>query len=167
MIEEQNLILFICFLRDFLLLSSATICNGIRYNSKGDRLIFKEITGPQVIDLESFISGGENEGKKTLTSVVEKDYNWTLFGTCCFAGANDELVVAVSDWEDLHFWSVPEGRFDSSSPINQQIMHFTVDDHQIRGIFYSKHRSALISCGGLKNCLNFKWKMIPEFPHCI
>jgi len=69
----------------------------MRYDSKGDRLIFLETNGPQVIDLASFISGGgENQGKKKLTSTVEKGHRWTVNnGVCCFAGANDELVVAA------------------------------------------------------------------------
>ena len=100
--------------------------------------------GPQVIDLESFISGGKNEGKKTLTSTVKNVHNWApINGVCCFAGANDELVVAASQCDDLHVWSVPESRFDYST-IHRQIMHFTFeDDQKITGIFYNKHRSAL------------------------
>ena len=95
-----------------------------------------ETTCPQVIDLASFISGGEDEGKKKLTSTVEKNHNWAVSGVCCFAGANDELVVAASLLDDLHFWSVPEG----GSAVNQQIMHlkFADDDQQIIGVFYSK-----------------------------
>ena len=76
----------------------AGLCSvGIRYNSKGERLILMETAGPQVIDLTSFIDGGENEGKKTLASVVEKNHNLEENGVCCcFAGASEELVVAAS-----------------------------------------------------------------------
>ena len=127
-----------------MLLSSADrICNGIRYNSNGDRLIFLDTAGPRVIDLESFISGGGDEGKKKLTSAIEKDHRWVSNGVCCFAGANDELVVAASYSNDLHVWSVPQGRFDSSS-IHQQIMQLTFKDQQIKGVFYNKHRSTLV-----------------------
>ena len=44
-------------------------------------------TGPQLINLASFISGDELKGKKSLTSTVEKDHNWADNGVCCFAGA--------------------------------------------------------------------------------
>ena len=65
---------------------------------------------------------------------------------CCFAGASDELVVAASFNDDLHVWSVPEGRLVSSA-VNQQIMHLTFDDNQyVSGVFYNKHRSTLVSC---------------------
>ena len=120
---------------------------GIRYDSKGDRLIYMENAGPQVIDLASFISGGENEGKKKLTPTVEKDHNWADNGACCFAGANDELVVAASRNRHLHVWSVPEGRFDRST-IHRQTMHLTFDDDQdVSGVFYNKHRSTLVLWG--------------------
>ena len=116
----------------------------MRYDSKGDRLIFLETGGPQVINLASFISGGgENVGKKKLASTVEKNHNWEVNGVCCFAGANDELVVAASLFDDLHVWSVPEDR----SAVNQQIMHLKFADHLINGVFYSKHCGALVSSG--------------------
>jgi len=111
-----------------------------------------EPAGPQVIHLASFNSRCEDEGKKKLTSSIEKDHSWRVYGTCCFARENDELVVAASLWDDLHVWSVPEGCFNSSAD-NQQIMHLTFDDQEIHEVFYSKERSALISCGGF-NLIN-------------
>ena len=106
----------------------------------------EEDAGPQVVDIAAFQSGGKSEGKKTLTTPDQMDRDRSFF-TCCFAGANDELVVAVSDWEDLHFWSVPEGRFDRST-IHRQTMHLTFDDDQdVSGVFYNKHRSTLVSWG--------------------
>ena len=119
--------------------------------------------GPQVIDLASFISGDENEGRKKLASVIEKDHNWTEHGTCCFAGANDELVVAASLNDDVHVWSVPEGQLNSSTD-NQQIMHLTFDDQEIRGIFYSKHRNALISCGNFNQIKTWTAFKLPQLP---
>ena len=123
-----------------------------------------DTAGPQLINLASFISGDELKGKKSLTSTVEKYHNWADNGVCCFAGANDELVVAASRQRDLHVWSVREGRSDSST-ISEQIMHFTFDDdHPIRGVFYSKHRSTLISCS-LGNHIN-TWTSVklPQIP---
>ena len=126
-----------------------------------------EIDGPQVIDLASFISGGgENVGKKKLTSTVEKNHNWAVNGVCCFAGANDELVVAASYCDDLHVWSVPEGRIDSSTD-NRQIMHLVTfdDDQEITGVFYSKRRSTLVSCNGedgiIKTWTSYKLPQLP------
>ena len=155
--------LILYFKRDLFLLST-NWCNGIRYDSKGDRLIFMETdAGPQVIDLASFTSGGENEGKKTLTSTVENDHNWADNGACCFAGANDELVVAASRNRHLHVWSVPEGRFDRST-IHRQTMHLTFDDQEISGVFYSKHRSTLVSSGGFNHIKTWTAFKLPQLP---
>ena len=125
-----------------------------------------ETVGPHVIDLASFISLGENVGKKKLTSTVEKNHNWTRYGgiRCCFAGANDELVVAASLERDLHVWSVPEGRFDNST-IHQQIVHLTFDDDQeIAGVFYNKHRSTLVSCNELNHIKAWTSFKLPQVP---
>ena len=116
--------------------------------------------------LASFISSGGDKGKKKLTSTVEKNHYWAVNGVCCFAGANDELVVAASRERDLHVWAVPEGGFDSSA-VNQQIMHLTFsdDDQPIRGVFYNKHRSTLVSCGGddgiIKTWTSFQLPKVP------
>ena len=163
-IANFNWMLILYFWRDLLLLST-NWCNVIRYDSKGDRLIFMGTgAGPQVIDLASFNSGGENKGKKKLTSTVEKDHHWTLHDTCCFAGANDELVVAASRERDLHVWSVPAGRFDSTT-IHRQMMHLTSNDLRIIGVFYNKHRATLVSCGAekgiIKTWTSFKLPQVP------
>ena len=143
-----------------MLLSPSDRCDGIRYSSKGDRILFmKNTAGPQVIEIASFNSGGEDEGNKQLSSGIGND-SWTVNGVCrfagasrtvngacCFAGANDDMIVAASRQGDLHVWSIPEGRFDSSTN-NEQIMHLTFNDdgNGIKAVFYSKHSSALVSC---------------------
>ena len=152
------------FLSDLLLLSSDRFCDGIHYNSDGDRLIFKEITGPQVIDLSVFTGGSELKGKKKLTSTVEKNHSWTVNGACCFAGANDELVVAASNWDDLHVWSVSQGHLNSSAD-NQQIMFLPFDDQNISGVFYSKERSALISCSVGNHTKVWTSFQLPQVPN--
>jgi len=61
-------------------------------------------------DLSVFSSSnkGEGEGMLKLVTKEEENNDWTETSVCCFAGRNDEFVVATSD-EDLHMWSVPEG----------------------------------------------------------
>ena len=91
------------------------------------------------------------------------DHNWTEQGVCCFAGANDELVVAASRRGDLHVWSVPEGRFNRST-IHRQTMHLTFDDQEISGVFYSKHRSTLVSSGGFNHIKTWTAFKLPQLP---
>jgi len=121
--------------------------------------------GPQVIDLASFISGGKDEGKKTLTFTIEKVHQWVSGGNgvCCFAGASDELVVAASRERDLHIWSVPEGRFDADN--NQQFMHLTFICKQvISGLFYNKERSTLIASGRFYHVNSWTSFKLPQLP---
>ena len=120
-----------------------------------------EAAGPQVIDLSVFTGGSELEGKKKLTSTVEKDHYWAINGACCFAGANDELVVSASNWGDLHVWSIPQGHLNSSAD-NQPIMFLPFDD--ANSVFYSKERSALISCytrNQIKVWTSYKLPQVP------
>ena len=96
-----------------LLLLSVHSCDKIQYNSKGDRLIFLENSGLQVIDLLTFVSGNEDEGKKKILDDGQENNDWTTYSTCCFAGSHDELIVAAS--QDINIWSVPEGKFKNST----------------------------------------------------
>ena len=127
--------------------------NRIQYNSSGNRLLFLKDKGPQVIDLPTFFSGNEEEGKKNPTTGEDqnnKGFYWMDNGGCCFAGENDELVVAVSKHRHLHVWSIPEGRFDDSTTGGavavEHLMHFLASDDVV-GLCFSKVRSALISAG--------------------
>ena len=140
--------IFICIIitRDLLLLSDDSNCVQIQYNSKGDRLLFvSKHDGPQVIDLSTFVSGNEVEGKMKLVA----DNWWSYYGACCFAGSKDELVVAAS--RDLHIWSVsPEGRFNSSTAGGAVVEHLMripskFNEPSNAKLCFSKERSALIS----------------------
>jgi hypothetical protein len=78
---------------------------GIRYNRKGNRIVFLDKAGLHVIDLASFNSVGMIEGKKKLTSSDQNDNHWTEHaGNFCFAGENDGLIVAASHHRGLLVW---------------------------------------------------------------
>ena len=151
--------------RDLLLLSSGWCIRGLRYNSEGNRLIFMEqYAGPHVIDLLTLNNGDENEWKKKLDRQVDR--YWAL-GTCCFAGANDELVVATSSHhKDLYVWSVPNGRFNTI--VLDQPRRLPSGKQWITAMGYSKHRSSLIACynvgsnGDIKVWCPFR---LPQLPH--
>ena len=79
------------------------------------------------------------------------DFDWEKFGiSCCFAGSKDELVVAGAS-QNLHIWSVPPGRFNSSTAggaVVEQLMRIPSKfADQGAGLCFSKERSALISSG--------------------
>jgi len=148
--NKSNLIFFILIITRDLLLLSAYRCRAIQYNSEGDRLLFLE---PQVIDLSTFVSNGNaDEGKKKLVGEENMDFDWAKFGiSCCFAGSKDELVVVASRKRDLFIWSVPPGRFNSSTAggaVVEQLMRIPSKfADQGAGLCFSKERSALISSG--------------------
>ena len=60
---------FIC--KGQLVLSTDRHCNKMRYNRYGIQLLFLETVGSAVIDLSTFINGGENEGKKRIGQSTE------------------------------------------------------------------------------------------------
>ena len=106
----------------------------------------EEDAGTQVVELAAFQSGKE---KKTLTTPDQMDRDWAGCGTCCFAGANDELVVATSKNRDLNVWSVPNGRLNTIAQ-NHLMRLPSSPDRFVSAIDYSKKRSALISCVNFK-----------------
>ena len=114
--------------------------------------------------LKGLNNGDENEWKKKLDRQVDR--YWAL-GTCCFAGANDELVVATSSHhKDLYVWSVPNGRFNTI--VLDQPRRLPSGKQWITAMGYSKHRSSLIACynvgsnGDIKVWCPFR---LPQLPH--
>ena len=69
---------------------------------------------------------------------------------CCFAGDDDELVVASSSDRNMYIWSVPEGRGDQT--INQSLLSLTGHPYFINHVRYCKATSTLasISFGAIK-----------------
>ena len=119
----------------------------IQYNSSGNRLLFLEDKCPQVIEFPTFFSGNEDKGKKNLATGSgddqnNKDYCWTKNYACCFAGENNELVVAVSNENDFHVWSIPEGRFDDPTTGGaidvEHLMRFPALHYGINGLCFRK-----------------------------
>ena len=62
----------------------------------------------------------------------------------CFAGDDDELVVAPSSDNNLFIWSVPEGRGDDRT-IDQSLLSLTGHQHRICNMRYCKSTSTLAS----------------------
>ena len=124
----------------------------------------EEDAGPQIIDIAAFKSGGENEGKKTLTTTDQMDLRLGL-GTCCFAGANDELVVSASNRSNLYFWYVSNyGRLDTAIAANQP-RRLHQGDQMITATGYSKQRSTMISCATTGEIAVWNPFKLPQKPH--
>ena len=154
------------FVRDLVLLSTNGACGNVQYNRNGNRLLFMEREGPQVIDLSAFINSGGNKGKKNLT-ITDHPPNWPITLPCCFAGTNDELVVATSNHhqDGLYIWSVPAcaARFHSIEA-DQKTTRLHTNGANISAMFFSKNRCALVACGLNKPIQVWTPFKLPQIP---
>ena len=69
--------------------------------------------------------------------------------TCCFAGDDDDLVVAASADNSLHVWSVLDGPNGNPS-FNQSLLSLRGHQKGLNSLRYCKAISSLASCG-IKN----------------
>ena len=92
---------------------------------------------------------GENDRPGALLGNVRlsaEKYSLSHFGRdLCFAGENDELVVAASADRSLHIWSVTEG--DGDRRIDQSLLAFHGHQGHVIGVRFNKAYSTLASCG--------------------
>ena len=65
---------------------------------------------------------------------------------CCFAGDQDQMVVAASKDHSLRIWSVPKGEGNATT-IDQSIVTLRGHQNTIRSVRYSKATSTLASGG--------------------
>ena len=67
--------------------------------------------------------------------------------TCCFAGDEDELVVAPSAVDhSLHIWSVCDGP-NGNRRIDQSLLSLIGHKHALNTVRFCKATSSLVSCG--------------------
>lgn len=70
--------------------------------------------------------------------------------SCCFAGIDDELVIAASDDDNLNIWSLPDSK-GQDCQVNQPLRVLTTGRHDegfINCIRYSSNSSTIISSHG-------------------
>ena len=111
------------------------------FNDKGTRLVCEEKDYPPVVCNVPTEQRPNEMGKVYLAA---KGFSSSRSrNSCCFAGENDELVVACSRDNNLFIWSVPE---DGGG---RKIDHSTLQGHKnsIFSIRYCKVKSVLASCG--------------------
>lgn len=121
----------------------------MRFNSRGSRLLCREKDN---ISLLPFKVSTDAEMNKVLHlsspgyCVPKKGFN-----VCCFAGGDDDLIVASSAAGDhsLHIWSTPDRKTygAESREFNQSILTLHGLQKSLESVRYSKAISTLATCG--------------------
>ena len=120
----------------------------IRFDGKGKRLLCKQFSkAPIVYDVPSEQQQQRSPGYVSVTDEVEltaPGYSAIGgFSNFCFAGVDDELVIASSSDHSLFIWSLSEGRGDQI--IDQSLLSLTGRLKEINTVRYSKPNSTLAS----------------------
>ncbi len=115
-----------------------------RFDGKGNRLLCEPNVGlPVVYNVrtdQQQPAANEVTDKVQLTA---PGYSVAGRYTNCFAGVDDELVVANSSDHRLFIWSVPEGRGDRT--IDQSLLSLTGHQRAVKAVRYCKATSTLAS----------------------
>ena len=77
----------------------------------------------------------------------------------CFAGQDDELVVAASEDHSLHVWSLPDSQ-GRDTTINQSIFALRGHTEEVYSIRYDHNNDVLASAGADK--ITKLWNPIPQ-----
>ena len=67
-------------------------------------------------------------------------------GACCFAGLEDDVVIAGSDDKRLFFWSLPGGNRGLDCTVNRSLCDLSGHDEAIRSIRCMSDKSTIVSC---------------------
>ena len=131
-----SLLRFVCWSSD-----STTTTYSARFDVKGSRLLCMSGGGhPIVYNTQSANAAREN------VQLSAPGYSVGSYGrsNSCFAGDDDELVVAPSATDNnLFIWSVPEGRGDRT--IDQSLLSLTGHQHHLNQVRYCKATSTVAS----------------------
>ena len=122
-----------------------------RFDTKGARLVCREMTTPDArqIVVHKVPSEQHQELGNGLT-MKSPGYFTPLVGfdSCCFAGDNDELVVAASKENNLHIWSIPDEQsiIGNRKTADQSLLSLRGHQKRISCVRYCKATSLLASC---------------------
>jgi len=120
------------------------------FDSRGTRLLFREVKSHQYVIYEvPSDDQRQNPVQVEKTELTSPGYYVPRDGlnTCCFAGDEDELVVAPSAVDhSLHIWSVCDGP-NGNRRIDQSLLSLIGHKHALNTVRFCKVTSSLVSCG--------------------
>ena len=119
------------------------------FNRRGTRLLYGVTKQPPVVfDVPSEEQKDGATGKVRLSS-----QGFSLPGggsnTICFAGKDDELVVAASKDHSLHVWSLPDSQ-GRDMTINQSLIALRGNNDEVYSVRYDHNNDVLASAGAKK-----------------
>ena len=127
---------------------------SVTFDSKGTRLLCREGKSHGLLQVVLNKVPSDKQQPRPVqvetTELQSPGYSVPLMGLsiCCFAGEEDELVVAPSSVDhSLHIWSVcdePNGK----RTIDQSLLPLSGHQKALNNLRYSKAISTLASCGG-------------------
>jgi len=125
------------------------------FNSLGTRLLCRELEsqGSQHIVIHKIPSEGQQQGSdEQMEKIKLKSAGYTAsrmgLKICCFAGEDDDLVIAASSEANLHIWSVPDVRSSGNGMAEQFLLSLSGHKQAINSVDYCNVISALASCSG-------------------
>ena len=122
------------------------------FDSKGTRLLCREVKsqGHQVV-IYKVPSDDQRQGPVEVEKTELQSPGYSVprewLNTCCFAGDDDELVVAPSAVNhSLHVWSVLDGPNGNRS-IDHSLLSLIGHKQALNTVRFCKATSLLASCG--------------------
>ena len=122
---------------------------GADFNRRGTRLLYGVSKQPPVVfDVPSEEQMGGAPGTVGLSSqgFYLPDFG---FNTMCFAGQEDELVVAASEDHSLHVWSLPDSQ-GRDTTINQSAIALRGHTAPVLTVRYDHNNDVLASASAQK-----------------
>ena len=120
------------------------VTSNARFDGKGSRLLGKQLSKNIIIyNVPTEQPPPATNGVTDRVQLTAPGYSSESLRSSCFAGDDDELVVAPSSDHQLFIWSVPEGRGDRT--IDQSLLSLTGHQHAVNGVRYCKATSTLAS----------------------
>ena len=118
---------------------------GARFNGPGTQLLCLGTDSILTIYDLPTLRHSSDAGKVTLKNVDFANEN-SGCDAFCFAGLDDELVIAGSDDSNLHVWSQADGKGQDLTD-NQSFHALSGHKKSIRCVRSSPDQSSIVSCG--------------------
>ena len=139
----------------------------VRFNGRGTRLLCLESNYPPVLyDIAAKRQMEIGHGRMQL--VMPEEFNRPLLmDSACFAGQNDELVVAGSEDSGIYVWTIPEGPIIpplTEDGGNEPLVVLRGHRSIVNQVRFNGHFGALASCS---NDREIKFWTPLALPHSI
>ena len=132
---------------------------GAAFNRQGTRFLYGKVNQPPAIfDVTSEEQKDGATGKVRLSS-PGFSLSYVGWNALCFAGKDDELVVAASKDHSLHVWSLPDSQ-GRDTTVNQSLIALRGHKGPVYSIRYD-HNNDVLASGGREKIIKL-WNPIAQ-----